>query len=143
MKSLLAWANRTSIPRSSIAARIRAQRRSSSRVGSGWLTRSEALSTFDSCLPADDVDHAIDVPGEEPADILYHDRDCLGGIADVEARHVRRDEYVVHRPQRVSLGQRLLGEDVERGAGDPASMEGLDQCRFVDDPTAGHVDEER
>src|SRR3954452_18026929 len=41
MWSLLPWATRTSMPRSSIAARTAAQRRSSSTVEIGVLTRSE------------------------------------------------------------------------------------------------------
>src|SRR3954452_7017496 len=41
MWSLLPWATRTSMPRSSIAARTAAQRRSSSTVEMGVLTRSE------------------------------------------------------------------------------------------------------
>src|SRR3954471_1039686 len=41
MWSLLPWATRTSMPRSSMAARTAAQRRSSSTVEIGVLTRSE------------------------------------------------------------------------------------------------------
>src|SRR5262245_14986228 len=56
---------------------------------------------------------------------------------------VRRDQHVVDRPEGRLRGQRLLIEDVQRGAGDPSVLERLEQRRFVDQRAAGHIDQVR
>ena len=57
--------------------------------------------------------------GDDPGPVLG-----LGG----RGAQVRRDDDVVALEERV-LGERLLGEDVERGAGDPARLEPLASAR--------------
>jgi hypothetical protein len=55
---------------------------------------------------------------------------------------VRREQRVVEGAQRVRRGQRLAVVDVERGAGDAAAAQGLDQRGLVDEGAARRVDEE-
>ena len=58
----------------------------------------------------------------------------------VEAPRCGRDDDVVALQDRV-VGEGLLGEDVERGAGDPARLEPLGQRVEVDQLAAGAVDD--
>ncbi len=52
-------------------------------------------------------------------------------------------ETAQHRLERVALGLRLDGEDVERGAGDVARQQVVAERTVVDDHATGRVDEQR
>ena len=74
-------------------------------------------------------------------------RDLLGGddpgaVLGLLGRgaEVRGDDHVVALQDRV-VGEGLLGEDVERGAGDAAPLQALDQRVEVDQLAAGAVDD--
>ena len=69
--------------------------------------------------------------GDDPGAVLG-----LGG----RGAEVRGDDDVVALEQRV-LGERLLGEDVERGAGDLARLEPALERVEVDQLAAGAVDD--
>src|SRR6185437_17006715 len=56
---------------------------------------------------------------------------------------MRGEDNVVHAEQRIVAARRLLFQDVEPGAGDPALLQRLDQRRLVDSRPAPRVDEER
>ena len=88
------------------------------------------------------VDRETDLPAhqevaQEPGG-LDGDRDlCLfGGGAQVRRDHDQRmaDQRVVRR-------RRLGLEDVDRRAGDLARLQSIGQCRFVDQPAPGAVDD--
>src|SRR5438128_8254746 len=54
---------------------------------------------------------------------------------------MRGDDDIVHGEQRIPRIDRFLFEYVQRGAGDAARAQCLDECGLVDDGTAGDVDE--
>src|SRR5262249_5882546 len=75
-----------------------------------------------------------DVPGRAAQEVL----DVLHGAAQPAVDHlaslaavVRRQDDVRQREDGVAGRDRLLVEDVERGAGDPPLAERFDQCRLV------------
>jgi len=67
----------------------------------------------------DQMDHAGGIPGEKFVQVVRDHRQRLVHIFIVEPAEVRRDEDVVHVPQRTVFGQRLLAENIERRSGDP------------------------
>ena len=67
-------------------------------------------------------------------------RVVLGGD---RARRVRADEHVRQIPERALGRQRLLLEDVERGAAQPPGAQRVDERRLVDDVAARDVDDDR
>ena len=87
-----------------------------------------------------DVDRVRDHAAlESGGDLLGHDH--ARAVLSLLGRggEVRRDDDVVEREERP--GVRLLGEDVERGAGDLAGAERLDERLLVDELATGGVDE--
>ena len=98
-------------------------------------------STSASSAPIDrDVDRVRDEPAVERRDDLLGD-DHAGAILRLARRRgeVRRDDDVVELEQRP--GVRLAREDVERGAGDLARPERLEQRVLVDELAARGVDD--
>ena len=90
--------------------------------------------------PASDVDS---VQGSFPCG------DAANALCDVtrrrfrhrDAREVRRNKHVFHRPERMFWRQRLDLEDIEGGASDLATAKRLQQILLVDNRTARSVDE--
>ena len=64
-----------------------------------------------------------------------------GSSAGTSAMSCGRDDHVLEPPQRAVLGQRLLGEDVERGALERAVLQPLGERLLVDHRAAADVDE--
>ena len=75
---------------------------------------------------------ATGLPAERRHDLLGDDD--AGAILRLarRARQVRREQEVGRVAQRRVGRQRLLREDVERGAREPARAQGLDERRLVD-----------
>src|SRR5262245_45724117 len=113
-----------------MAARTAVQRRSSSAVEMGLLRRS------DNCILAlppalalarrsalYHIDHAVRVSRKEATHVRLHGWQRQVGIDVAEAALVGGDEDVVQRPERMLGRQRLLGEHIERRAGDAAALQ--------------------
>ena len=69
-----------------------------------------------------------------------HAQQAVGGLGGHEGG-VGRQRHVLQRRQWMSPVDRLVGEDIEAGCPDPASLHGLDQGRLVDDRAARGVDQ--
>src|SRR5258707_12242202 len=122
---------------SAIAARTALQRRSSSVVEMGWLMRSfAAISAFYH------IDHSLQVPGEVLAHVFLDHRKREARVAVEEPALVLGDDDVLHVPEGRILGQGLLGEHVEGGAGDFPALQRVKERVLVDDASARKVDEE-
>src|SRR5713101_6371982 len=63
--------------------------------------------------------------GEIPAQVLGEQRGALVVIGRQEARHVGRQDHVARGVERMALWRRLLGEYVDRGAGDAPLRQSL------------------
>src|SRR5216683_7073849 len=130
---------------SAIAARTAAQRRSSSAVEMGWLMRSfsRAISlSSDNALPFYNVDHAFDVAGEVLEEVVLDYRDREPRVAVEKPALVLGEDDVLHVPEGRVLGQGLLGEHVEGGAGDSLVLQRVQQRVLVHHAAAREVDEE-
>ena len=80
----------------------------------------------------------------ERSDHLLGDHDACAILSlDGRAREVRREHDVRRIAQRRVGRQRLLGEHVERGAGEPARTQRCDERLLVDERAARGVDEQR
>jgi hypothetical protein len=92
------------------------------------------------------LDHLVQqlsLAAPEPREIPLHDREHIVLVAAGLACGKRRDEHVLHSPQRRGRGQRLLDHDVERGAPDLPSRERVDERRLVDHAPARRVEKIR
>src|SRR5207247_6234141 len=75
-------------------------------------------------IPGGAVDQIPQGLAREPAaHVLSEERDALVIVARQEARHVRRQDHVVARVERMPGPRRLLGEQVDGGTGDNAGAE--------------------
>src|SRR5438874_630019 len=93
---------------------------------------------------ARDVDGVPDGAGGEVLDHRVADDggDVLLGVLG-GSTEMRRADEVRALEERMIAGRRLLFEDVERGASDPAGEQRLGERLLVDEPAAGAVDDQR
>ena len=100
------------------------------------------------CRPALVEDRGVDA-APRPAPV-QHQRDLVPHPPPprrIEARggrgHVRGQDHVVHREERVARHRRLLLQHVEAGARDPPFLQRLDERRLVHRRPAPGIDEQR
>jgi hypothetical protein len=115
--------------------------------GVGLFFASEFGNELTVALTIDDhLDHLVQQLGlapPEPREILLHDREHIVLVLAGLACGMRRDEHVLHQPQRRGRGQRLLDHDVERSASDLPSRERVDERRLIDHAPARCVEKIR
>src|SRR6185312_10990245 len=115
----------------SIAARTAFQRRSSSAVEIGVFRRSDkAISFSPGCGLAHDIDHVLEIAGEELTHVALDGGHGTILVAVRVAAEMREDRDVLRLPQRIVRRQWLLRKDIESGTGDLAAFQRLDQRGF-------------
>src|SRR6266702_7725355 len=124
-----------------IAARTAPQRRSSSSVEIGWLTRS--LAAMNAPLALHHVDHPLHVPRQPLSHVLLDHGKSEARVAVEKPALVLGDDDVLQVPERRISGQRLGGENVERGAGDFPAFQRIHQSILVYHAAARQVDKIR
>ena len=127
-------------PRCGRSSRPRPARRRSARAGSTGAGRAPSAS-MSSAPQGRDVDRVGDHSPGQRGDHLLGGLDA-GAVLGLDRRgaEVRGDHDAIHPEQRV-LGDRLLGEHVERSSGHVAGAQGVDQRVVVDQLAAGAVDD--
>jgi hypothetical protein len=93
------------------------------------------LDRIDNRVQRGTIEQSRRVGGEPPRDPLL--------LPTVEGRRVRTHQDAGVRPQRRVLRERLHLEDVQRGEGDRAVVERLQQRRLVDDAAASDAGEDQ
>src|SRR5947208_7803728 len=85
-------------------------------------------------------------PGDQRHDLARRQLRELRARVPCGAAVVRGQDDVVHLEELLARRhfrrpRRLVPEDIQRGAGDGPVLEGADEGRLVDDPSAGRIDE--
>src|SRR5581483_5546680 len=79
--------------------------------------------------------------GYKTAQVVLENRQQRGPFLAGDAGDARGDDHVGKIPKLGIRRQRLSGEGVEGGAGDPACFESTDKQRFIDGAAAGEIDQ--
>src|SRR5579863_1800305 len=87
------------------------------------------------------LDQPDRLAGEESADVLDRARIIDAEILFDGVAEMRRDDHVIEFEEGMALGDRLVVEHVDGGAGDLATFKRREQCRLIDDRRARGVDE--
>src|SRR5262245_41277373 len=94
-------------------------------------------------IPSSFIDEVLEfraLAGEEEAEVFQEEVRGAGDVLGVRARVVRRDEEPREVPEDAVAGQGLVGEDVERGPGDPSFAQSTDERGLFHQLAARDVD---